>query len=260
MDNCSDNQQLTHNNTINMAEAVANTMTTQIPSSHAASDPFGNMIATLDKRLVAGLTSPEDKTAIEKALGTLTRTHSVLGNRVKEWEANGQRVQALLQRLNSELQKLRDVEGVLLHDIQRHRAFISSLARRITTQSQEDVAAPLLPGSIKMEARQMERFTMINQLAVAGENYARMNLNQGKLKSVGSKLSVQIAEAKKTAKDISEKQRAERATEILMGKDLERRMRRAEELGCRIESARMAENVLVLEEELGVEYWETPNQ
>ena len=36
----------------------------------------------------------------------------------------------------------------------------------------------------------MERFKLINELAVAGENFARMNLNQRKLKSVGSKLDV----------------------------------------------------------------------
>lgn len=70
------------------------------------------MITTLDKRLAAGLTCPEDKSAIEKAMGVLTRMHSVFGNRVKAFEAKCQRVQELLQRLNSELQKLRDVEGV----------------------------------------------------------------------------------------------------------------------------------------------------
>ena len=42
-------------------------------------------------------------------------------------------------------------------------------------------------------------------------------------------------------------------TEILLGKDLIRRIRRAEELGCMIESARMAEDVVSLKEELDEE-------
>ena len=81
-------------------------MTTQIPNSQTASNPLGSMIITLEKRLAAGLTCPEDNSAIEKAMGILTRTHSVLGNRVKAFEAKCQRVRELLQRLNSELQKL----------------------------------------------------------------------------------------------------------------------------------------------------------
>ena len=245
---------LTHGTTLTIAEVVTNTMTPQTHNSHAAYDRAASMVAGLDKHLSSGPTCPEDKRAIEKAMAILTRTHSALGNRIKAWEANGQRVQAVLQTLNSELQKVRDAEGVLSHDIKHHRAFISLLARRITTHGQDDVAAPLPPGSIEAEIRQMERFKLINDLAVAGENLARMNMNRRRLKRVGSKLSMQIAEGRKAAKDILERAKAERATEILLGEDLIRRTRRAEEFGCVIEAARMAEDEKIWEEEVGEEY------
>ena len=149
---------------------------------------------------------------------------------------------------------MRDAEGVLSHDIKHHRAFISMLARRITTHSQDDVAAPLLPGSIEAEIRQMERFKLINDLAVAGEVFARMNMNRGRLKRLGGKLSMQIAQGKRAGRTILEKAKAERATEILLGEDLIRRTRRAEEFGCVIEAAGMTEDEKLWEEEVGEEY------
>ena len=69
---------------------------------------------------------------------------------------------------------------------------------------------------------------------------------------MGSKLSEKIAEGKKTAKDISERQRAERATKNRMGEDLTRRMRRAEELGCIIESARVVFSLFELSKKMVV--------
>ena len=152
---------------------------------------------------------------------------------------------------------MRDTEGVLSHEIKHHRTFISLLARRITTHGQDDVAAPLLPGSIEAEIRQMERFTLINDIAVAGENFARMNMNRNRLKRVGSKLSVQIAEGRKAARNIVERGKAERATEILLGKDLIRRTKRAEEFGCVIEAARMTDDEKIWEEEAGEECGES---
>ena len=211
------------------------------------------MITTLDKRLAAGITCPEDKATIEKALGTLTRMHSVLGNRVKAFEANRQRVQELLQTLNSELQKLRDEEGILSHDLNHHRAFMSFLSRRITTLSEEDSTALPLPGSTEIEIRQLVCGTLIIELAVAGKTFVWMLTHQRRLESMGSKLGTQITEAKKAARDISRKQMAEKVTESRLGEDLTRKMRRAEELGCMIESARIADDVLTLEEELNEE-------
>ena len=212
------------------------------------------MVAGLDKHLTSGPTCPEDKRTIEKAMAVLTKTHSGLRNRIEAWEANAQRIQRVLQILDSELRKVRDAEGVLSHDIKHHRAFISLLARRITTHGQDDVAAPLLSGSIEAEIRQMERFKLINDLAVAGEDFARMNMSRGRLKRVGSKLSMQIAQGTKAARNILERAKAERATEVLLGEDLIRRTRRAEEFGCVIEAARMAEDEKIWEEEVGEEY------
>lgn len=206
-----------HNTTRTIAELITNIMPSQ------PLNPLGNMMITLDRRLAAGLTCPEDKAAIEKALGTLTRTHSVLGNRVKEWEKNGQRVQELLQTLNAELQKLRDAEGILSHDLDHHRASMSSLSGHITTLSQEDVAAPPLPGSMELEIRQLERGTLIKELTVAGKIFVQMLERQRRLESMGSKLGTQIAETNKAARDISRKQMAEKMTESRLGEDLTQR-------------------------------------
>lgn len=240
-----------------MAQAVTNTMTTQPPSSRPAYDRAACLVSGLDKHLSSGPTCPEDKRAIEKAIAILTRTHCALGNRIKAWEANGQRVYAVLQALRSELQKVHDTEGILSQNIKHHRAFISLLARRITTHGQDDVAAPLLLGTIEVEIRQMERFTLIYDLAVAGENFARMEMNRRRLKRVGSKLSVQITEGRKAAIDMLERAKAGRETEILLGKDLIQRAKRAEEFGCVIEAVRMAEDEMILDEELGEEYWKS---
>ena len=217
------------------------------------------MVAGLDKHLSSGPTCPEDKRAIEKAIAILTKTHSGLRNRIEAWEANGRRVQAVLQTFNSELQKVQDAEGALSHDIKHHRAFISLLARRIATHGQDDVAAPLLSDSVEAELRQMERFKLIKDLAVAGEDFARMNMNRARLKRVGSKLSMQIAQGKKAARNIFERAKAERATEILLGEDLIQRTRRAEEFGCVIEAARMTEDEKIWEEEVGEEYGKSAN-
>lgn len=228
-------------------------MTSQTPRSHVVHGRATSMIAELDKHLSSGPTSPKDKRDMEKAMAILTKTHGGLRNRIEAWEASGQRIQRVLQQLNSELQKVRDAEGVLSHAIKHHRAFISLLARRITTHGQDDIAAPLLSGSIEAELRQMERFKLINDLAVAGEDFARMNMNRRRWKRVESKLSMQITEGKKAAKDVLERAKAERATETLLGEDLIRRTRRAEEFGCVIDAARMTEDEKIWEKELDEE-------
>ena len=240
-----------------MDQAVTNTMPPENPNSRAAYNRAACIVSQLDKHLSSGPTCPEDKRAIETAMAILTRTHSALGNRIKAWEMNGQRVHEVLQVFKAELQKVHDTEGVLSKNMKNHRAFISLLARRITTHGQDDAAAPLLPGSTEVEIRQMERFTLINNLAVAGENFARMELNRRRLKRVGSKLSVQITEGRKAAIEVLERAKAGRETEILLGKDLIKRTKRAEEFGCVIEAANMAEDEMILDEAFGEEYWKS---
>ena len=211
------------------------------------------MMAALDNHLAFGPTCPEDKRDIEKAMATLTKTHSALWCQAKALEKDGQRVQAALQTLTSELQELRDAEGAVTHAIKHHRAFISLLAHRIAAHGEDDIAAPPLPGSIEAEIRQMVRFKLIKQLAFAGEDFARMNMKWRILKREGSNLSVQITEGRKAERDFLENAKALRATESLLGKDLIRRTRRAEEFGCVIAAARTMEDEKI-RGEVGEEY------
>ena len=120
------------------------------------------MVSALDKHLALGPTCPEDKRAIEEAMATLTDTYSTLWCRAKAVEEDAQRAQAALQTLTSKRQDMRDAEGVVTQAIRQHRAFISSLTRRIAVQGEEDVAALPLTGSIEAETRQMARFQLIN--------------------------------------------------------------------------------------------------
>ena len=212
------------------------------------------MVSTLDNHLSFGPTCPEDKRAIEKAMATLTETHSALWYRAKAFEECAQRLQAAVQALTSELQDLRDAERTVTHAIKHHRAFISSITHRIAAQGEDDVAAPPLPGSIEAEIRQMVRFKLINQLAFAGEDFARMNMKWRRLKREGSNLSVQVTEGRKAERDILERAKAMRATVSLLGEDLIRRTRRAEKFGCVIEAARMMEDEKSWGEGLGEEY------
>ncbi len=197
------------------------------------------MVSTLDNHLSFGPTCPEDKRAIEKAMATLTETYSAVWYRAKAFEECAQRLQAAVQAHTSELQDLRDAETTVTHAIKHHRAFISSITHRIAAQGEDDVAAPPLAGSIEAEIRQMARFNLINQLAFAGEDFVRMNMKWRRLKREWSNLSVQVTEARKAERNILEETKALRATVSLLGEDLIRRTRRAEEFGCVIGPARM---------------------
>ncbi len=200
------------------------------------------MVSALDNHLFYGPRCPEDKRAIEKGIASLTDAHNALRNRVKALEEDGQRAQAVVKALTSELQDLRDAEGPATHAIQHHRALISLLTRRIAAHGEDDVAAPPLPGSVEAEIRQMERFKLINELAFAGEDFARMNLGWRRLKRGVSILNVQITEGKKAERDVLERAKASRATESLLGKDLIQRTRRAEYFGCVIDAAMMLQD------------------
>lgn len=199
------------------------------------------MVSALDNHLAFGPTCPEDKRDIEKAMATLTDTYSVLWSQAKVLEEDAKRAKTALQALTSELQEMRDAEAAVIPAIRNHRAFISSLTRRIAVQGEEDEASPPIPGSIEAETRQMARFKLINQLAVAGEDLARMNIKMWRVRFEASNLSVQIKEESKTIKSILERTKAFRATESFLGKDLIRRTKRAEEFGCVIPAARMME-------------------
>ena len=200
------------------------------------------MVSRLDEHLALGPTCPEDKRAIEETMATLTDTYSTLWCRAKALEKDAQRAEAALETLTSELEEKRDTGKAVVQDFRPHRAFISSLTRRIAVQGQEDVAAPPLPGSIEAETRQMERFKLINELAVAGEEYARMNIKWRKMHLEGANLIAQITEERKAMKGLLEKAKAFRATESLLGKDLIRRTRRAEEFGCVIAAPKLMED------------------
>ena len=228
-------------------------MTSQDPISLAAYERAASMVSTLDNHLTFGPTCTEDKRAIEKAMATLTETHGAIRYRAKAWEEDGQRAHGAVQALTSECQDLQNAEGAVTHAIKHHRAFISLLTRRIAAQGEDDVAAPPLPGSIEAEIRQMVRFNLINQLAFAGEDFARMNMKWRRLKREWSNLSVQITEGRKAERDILERANALRATERLLGKDLIKRTRRAEDFGCVIGAARM-EDEKSRGEEVGEEY------
>ena len=212
------------------------------------------MFYALDERLALGPTCPEDKRAIEETMATLTDTYSTLWRRAKAVEEEAQRAQAALETLNSELQEKRDTGQAVVQDFRPHRAFISSLTRRIAVHGQEDVAAPPLPGSIEAETRQIERFKLINELAVAGEEYARMNIKWRKMHLEGANLIAQITEERKAMKVILEKAKAFRATESLLGKDLIRRTRRAKEFGCVIAAPKLMEDEKSSGEAVGEEY------
>ena len=100
----------------------------------------------------------------------------------------------------------------------------------------------------------MERFKLINELALAGEEYARMNIKWRKMHLEGANLIAQITEERKAMKGILEKAKAFRATESLLGKDLIRRTRRAEEFGCVIAAPKLMEDEKSKGEAVGVEY------
>ena len=229
-------------------------MTSQWTTSDAAYEQAARMVSALDEHLALGPTCPEDKRAIEETMATLTDTYSALWCRAKAVEEDAQRAQATLETLTSELQEKRDTGQAVTQAFRHHRAFISSLTRRIAVQGQEDVAAPPLPGSIEAETRQMERFKLINELAVAGEEYARMNIKWRKMHLEGANLIAQITEETKATKVIFEKAKAFRATESLLGKDLIRRTRRAEEFGCVIAAPKLMEDENSRGEAVGEEY------
>ena len=212
------------------------------------------MVSALDRHLAFGPTCPEDKRDIEKAMATLIETYSGLWCQAKALEEHAQRAQAAVQALISEFQEFHDAERAIIIAISHHRAFISSLTRRIAVQGEEDVAAPPLPGSIEAESRQMARFRLIIQLAVAGEDFVRMNIKLWRSRWEASELSVQITDERKAAKDLLEEAKAFRATESLLGNDLIRRKKRAEEFGCVIAAAKRIEDDKSIGEEVGEEH------
>ena len=229
----------THKPTPTFTQLATSSMTSETHISLASYEQAASMVAVLDHHLSFGPTCPEDKRDIEKAMATLTDTHSALWNRARALEESGQHLQAAVQALTSELQELRDAEGAVTHAIKHHRAFISLLTHRIAAHGEDDVATPPLPGSIEAETRQMVRFKLIHQLSFAGADFAGMNMKWRRLKRKWSNLNVQITEARKAERDVLERAKALRATESLLGKDLIKRKKRAEEFGCVIGATRM---------------------
>ena len=99
----------------------------------------------------------------------------------------------------------------------------------------------------------MVRLRLIIQLAVAGEDFVRMNIKLWRSRWEASELSVQITDDRKAAKDLLEKAKAFRATENLLGNDLIRRRKRAEEFGCVIAAVKRTEDDKSRGEEVGKE-------
>ena len=134
---------------------------------------------------------------VQDSLAALTHAYHHLRIRTIEFQYEGERAKEGVSTLTTSLEEVRAENAALTSAMEKHRISIGFLARRIVTHSEDDATLP--PNAKVAATRQMERFTLIRDLAFAGENYARMVVQSRKLNKEGWKMSMKVEQAEKSA-------------------------------------------------------------